>query len=328
MGVDVLCVGQAGLDAIIGGVDLADFAVTEREFTPAKGGVYISTGGDSANESAVLIKLGIKAGIVAEVKDDPVGRLVRDILIDKGVDTTFLVVSPRAEVDSVPNLVFVMPDASRKFLGMDIDKKRLKQIPFDESVLDNIKVLSLASMGAEPFIEDEGIEFVRRITKRAKDAGAVVCADVLATRWRVDPRVYPELFEYIDYLFPNDYEAMALTGADTIEEAADIFLSTGLGTVIIKTGKKGCYVKTKDGRSFTVPTYTALKAIDTTGAGDNFAAGFICGICEGKDLVECCRIGHATASIAVTEYTTTKGVQSREQVAEVMEKYDPEKTGS
>lgn len=319
MDIDVLCVGQAGLDAIIGGVDLADFAATEREFTPAKDGVFVSTGGDSANESAVLVKLGIKAGIVAEVKDDPVGRLVRDILIDKGIDTTFLAVTPRAEIDSVPNLVFVMPDASRKFLGMDIDRKRLKQIPFDEGVLDHIKVLSLASLGAEPFIEDEGIAFIKRITKRAKDAGAVVCADVLVTRWRVDPRVYPEIFTHIDYLFPNDYEAMALTGTKTIEEAADIFLSTGLGTVIVKTGSKGCYVKTKNGVSFTVPAYTIRKAVDTTGAGDNFAAGFICGICEGRELIECCRIGHAAASIAVATYGTTRGVQSREQVAAVME---------
>lgn len=322
MDLDVLCVGQVGLDAIIGGADLKDFAETDREATTVSG-VFISTGGDTANESAVLIRLGIKAGIVSEIKDDVVGRLVRDILIDKGVDTTFLVISPRTEIESVPNLVFVMPDASRKFMGMAVDKQRLRQIPFDESILDKIKVLSLASMGAEPFIYDEGIEFVKRITKRAKDAGAFVCADVLATKWRADPRKYPELFENIDFLFPNDYEALALTETKTIEEAADVFLSTGLGTVIIKTGKKGCYVKTKDGEEFTVPTYTALKAIDTTGAGDNFAAGFICGLCEGKNLIECCKIGHATASIAVTAYGTTRGVKSREQVADVMVKYDP-----
>ena len=325
MGIDVLCVGQVGLDAIIGGADLADFAVTEREFTVITGGVFISTGGDAANEAAVLVRLGKKSGIVAEIKDDVVGRLVRDILIDKGVDTGFLVTSPRAEVDSVPNLVFVMPDASRKFMGMIVEREYLKQIPFDESVLDTIKVLSLASLGVEPFVYDEGIEYIKRITKRAKDAGAVVCADVMATSWRTDPKVYPEIYANIDYLFPNDYEALALTGTDTIEDAADAFLSTGLGTVIIKTGKRGCYVKTKDGESFTVPTYNELKAIDTTGAGDNFAAGFICGIVEGKDLLECCKIGHATASLAVTAYGTTTGVKSREQVAEVMVMYDPDR---
>ena len=322
MDLDVLCVGQAGLDAIIGGADLMDFATTTREATVVTGGIYISTGGDSANESAVLVKLGWKAGIVSEVKDDVVGRLVRDILIDKGVDSTYLVVTPRAAVDSVPNLVFVMPDASRKFLGMRVERQKLLEIPFDENILDNIKVLSLASLGAEPLVGEEGISYIRRITKRAKEAGAFVCADVLATEWKVDPRAYPEMFEYIDFLFPNDYEALSLTGAETIEEAADIFLATGLGTIIIKTGKEGCYVKTKDGESFTVPTYTALKAIDTTGAGDNFAAGFISGLCEGKSLYDCCKIGHATASISVTSYGTTTGVQSRAQVQEVMDRYD------
>ena len=322
MDIDVLCVGQAGLDAVIGGADLDDFAKTTREATRVTGGVFLSTGGDAANESAVLVKLGWKAGIVTEVFDDVVGRLVRDILIDKGVDTTFLKVSPRGAQDSVPNLVFVMPDASRKFLGMRIERKKLQEIPFDESILDSVKVLSLASMGAEPLVGDEGIQFIRRITKRAKKAGAYVTADVLATEWRVDPRVHPELFEYIDFLFPNDYEALSLTDAPDIETAADIFLAAGLGTIIIKTGKKGCYVKTKTGESFNVPTYTELKAIDTTGAGDNFAAGFISGLCEGKSLYDCCKLGHATASISVTAYGTTSGVQSREQVEEVMRRYD------
>lgn len=324
MNLDVLCIGQVGLDMIIGGVDLDDFAATDREFSQAEG-VFISTGGDSANESAVLVRLGIKAGIVAEVKDDVVGRLVKDILTDKGVDVSRLVVSERDTVDSVPNLVFVQKDASRKFLGMATERHRLKQIPFDESDVEKVKVISLASMGYEPFVGEEGIEYIVRLTKRAKAAGTIVCADVMATAFPVDPRKYPQIYENIDYLFPNDYEAMELTGTKTVEEAADVFLATGLGCVIIKTGKKGCYVKTKDGKSFNVPTYNELKAIDTTGAGDNFAAGFICGLVEDQTLEECCKIGHATASISVTSYGTTTGVKSREQVAEVMKKYDPNK---
>lgn len=322
MALDVLCVGQVGLDVIIGGADLDDFAKTDRESTQCEG-VFVSTGGDSANESAVLVRLGKKAGVVSEVKDDVVGRLVKDILTDKGVDVSRIVVSERDAVDSVPNLVFVQKDASRKFLGARIKRTRLKQIPFDESDVEKVKVLSLASLGWEPFVDEEGVEFIVRLTKRAKAAGTIVCADVMATPFRVDPRKYPEIYENVDYLFPNDYEAMALTDTKTVEDAADIFLATGLGCVIIKTGKKGCFVKTKDGKSFNVPTYNALKAIDTTGAGDNFAAGFICGLVEDKPLEECCKIGHATASISVTSYGTTTGVKSREQVAEVMEKYDP-----
>lgn len=322
MNLDVLCVGQAGLDAIIGGADLHDFAETDREATRVTGGIFISTGGDAANEAAVLVKLGWKAGIVAEVYDDVVGRLVKDILFDKGVDISFLTVSERGAVDSVPNLVFVMPDASRKFLGMSMEREGRIDLPFDEGILKNIKVLSLASMGGAPLVGEDGIKYIRRITKTAKEAGAFVCADVLATEWRVDPRVHPEMFEYIDFLFPNDYEALSLTGAQTIEEAADAFLLAGVGTVIVKTGKEGCFVKTKDGECFTVPTYTELKAIDTTGAGDNFAAGFISGLCEGKDLYDCCKFGHATASVSVTAYTTTAGVQSREQIEDVMRKYD------
>ena len=65
---------------------------------------------------------------------------------------------------------------------------------------------------------------------------------------------------------------------------------------------------------FIVPGYPRSNCIDTTGAGDNFASGFICGLLEGKSLKECAELANCAASVAVEAVGATDGVRSREQV--------------
>ena len=97
---------------------------------------------------------------------------------------------------------------------------------------------------------------------------------------------------------------------------ADYFLSCGIKNVVIKAGKQGCFFKNQL-ESFTVPAFS-VKAVDTTGAGDNFASGFITALLEGKNHRECCRFAHAVAAIAVESVGANVGVKSRGQVEEFL----------
>ncbi|MDR1438947.1 MAG: PfkB family carbohydrate kinase, partial [Clostridiales bacterium] len=90
------------------------------------------------------------------------------------------------------------------------------------------------------------------------------------------------------------------------------FLDCGIGNVIVKTGKSGCFFKSRK-ESFAMPAYD-VPAVDTTGAGDNFASGFIAALLDGKDHMECCRYGHAVAGVSVQTVGANTGVRSREQV--------------
>ncbi len=89
-----------------------------------------------------------------------------------------------------------------------------------------------------------------------------------------------------------------LTGKETLDEIADCFLACGVKTVVIKTGKDGCFIKRGD-MTMKVPAVAGITAIDTIGAGDNFASGFIAALLEGKNLRECARFANATAAISV-----------------------------
>ncbi|MGM4901360.1 carbohydrate kinase family protein, partial [Escherichia coli] len=121
--------------------------------------------------------------------------------------------------------------------------------------------------------------------------------------------------------FPNYAEAKLLTGKETLDEIADCFLACGVKTVVIKTGKDGCFIKRGD-MTMKVPAVAGITAIDTIGAGDNFASGFIAALLEGKNLRECARFANATAAISVLSVGATTGVKNRKLVEQLLEEYE------
>ena len=84
---------------------------------------------------------------------------------------------------------------------------------------------------------------------------------------------------------------MLLTGADSVEEAAELLKRTGVGNVIIKCGKRGCYIRT-DVEKYWIQAEQNVNCIDTTGAGDSFAAGFLNALLDGKSVDECAKEGN------------------------------------
>ena len=92
----------------------------------------------------------------------------------------------------------------------------------------------------------------------------------------------------------------------------------GIQTVLIKIGKDGVFVKNRE--SSRVYPAIGKKVVDTTGAGD-FAAGFITGLVEGKELSGCVELAAATAGVAIQSVGATTGVTGRSQVEEHLQKY-------
>ena len=96
---------------------------------------------------------------------------------------------------------------------------------------------------------------------------------------------------------------MVLTGESDPYKSAERFLEHGAKAVIIKCGKRGCIYKSA-AEAFEVPAYQGANVIDTTGAGDSFAAGFMYGLSKGLSPKECCRYGCAVASVVVEHMGT------------------------
>ena len=126
--------------------------------------------------------------------------------------------------------------------------------------------------------------------------------------------------QYVDYFFPNYDEACLMTGEKDETKVADKLFSYGIKNVVMKIGTRGCYIRNKDGVMI-VPACKGITAVDTIGAGDNFASGFIAALLQGKDIKECGEYANCTAAIAVQHPGATSGVQNRQMVEDMLKKY-------
>jgi ribokinase len=106
-------------------------------------------------------------------------------------------------------------------------------------------------------------------------------------------------------MFPNSIELKLLTGQD-YKEGVKTFIELGVDVVAVKLGGQGCYVT--DGKeSYLIEPYI-VDAVDTTGAGDAFCAGFLYGLIKRKDLYECGRLGNFVASRCISKVGARTGL--------------------
>jgi sugar/nucleoside kinase (ribokinase family) len=123
---------------------------------------------------------------------------------------------------------------------------------------------------------------------------------------------------HLDYFVPSLAEARALTGLDEPEEVARALLDHGVGTVGLKMGADGCLVMTCAGDSLRMPAFE-VQAVDATGAGDAFAAGFIAGVWKEWSLEKTARLANAVGALCVTGVGATGGVRSLPETLTFME---------
>lgn len=290
---DVVCIGQAVLDCIVRG----------REENPHRKRVYraesitLNTGGDAVNESIVLAGLGRRVRLVCGLGDDPAGRLILDEVRRRGVDTEKVTVSGKL-CTPVANLM-VEKNGSRS--SVNSSATMLEGYTPEAEVVKEARVVSLASLFRAPLDQRE---VICDLVRAAKAEGAIVCADTKLPTWRqVDLRDLEEVLPLIDYLFPNENEGAYYTGEKEYRAMARRICEMGVKHVVIKAGEKGC-VACAGGECFEMGS-RAVQAVDSTGAGDSFVAGFISALLDGRSFYECCERGTDCAARCVRQVGTT-----------------------
>lgn len=302
---DVICVGPVVVDLPLQPVDRGIFDVPSYPVDQ----IQMTVGGDAINESVILHRLGRKTSLISMTGDDLAGNFIRSTAEKEGVDTSGLRI--RDDVVTSINVGLVAPDGERTFVtnrNGSLWKMNLDDVDLD--AIQNAKILSLASIFNSPGLDGPSMV---KIAQKARREGMTVCADIVAPRVGETLADIQETLSYLDYFFPNYEEASNLTGERDLDRIADRLLDCGVGNVIIKTGSKGCFVKNSS-EAFSVPAVPGIQAIDTIGAGDNFAAGFISALLDGKSLQDCARFANATASLSVQAIGATEGVKNRNQV--------------
>lgn len=311
---DVICVGAAIVDIPLQPVSKDIF---ETESYPLEQ-ISMTIGGDAINEATIISRLGHKTALMSRLGNDAVGRFILEACEKNGIDAQSIRLDP--DVDTSINVGLVTDDGERTFVtnrNGSLWKTTIDDVDF--SRFPEARLLSLASIFNNPLLDGAALT---RIFEEAKAQEMIICADMIKPRLGEKLDDISEALSYVDYFFPNCEEAELMTGEAELEAIAQKFLDCGVKHVVIKTGKRGCYLATADGKRIGIPAVKGVKAIDTIGAGDNFVSGFISAILEGQDLVSCARFANATASVSVESIGATTGVTSREQVEERLENYD------
>ena len=310
---DVVCVGAAIVDIPLQPVSKNIF---DCESYPLEQ-ISMTIGGDAINEATVLSRLGHKVGLVSMVGHDAVGNFILEHCEKNGINTEGMKV--RDGIDTSINIGLVTADGERTFVSNrngSLWKESIEDIDIENTT--RARVLSYGSFFNNPRLDNRALV---EIFDKAKEAGMVICADMIKPRLGETLDDVAEALSYVDYFFPNNDEARLMTGEQEIPKVAEKILSYGVKCVVIKSGKDGVFIKQKNGEAFIVPAMKGITAIDTIGAGDNFAAGFISGLLENRSLRECAEYGNVTASLAIQSIGATTGVKNREMWDRQMEEY-------
>lgn len=303
---DVVCAGFGCVDVLLEGLPTGVTAEQLGADMVKVRSVTISPGGDALNEATVLAKLSDRVKLICAVGDDDARGVIENRGRQIGFDVSHL--NRTQSGRTLLSVVLMHDDGQHTFLSTGMFEQASYELDFEQ--LKDGKVVSLASMFVPPFHDPRT---VIRAAKTAKEAGAIVCADCGFPRFGVLHEEFLPVFQYVDFFFPNEDEAIGMTRAATPEEAAQKLYDYGVKNVVVKVGKRGSILHNAEGQFF-IPAYSHIKAVDTTGAGDNFAAGFIHALLQGKKPLECCKFATGVSAIAVQSIGASVGVQSLEQV--------------
>lgn len=270
----------------------------------------ISCGGDALNAAVSLSKLGEHVTIAGRIADDMNGSIIRGICKANQISLDGVTVD--SEFPTAVSFALIDKTGERHFLSnKDIFSKFCSRDVSDELILENDAVY-LGSAMSFPQMNGNGI---RDLFSRAHKYGkltamdAAIDDDITSDDWLEELR--PALSE-TDIFFPSYAEATAITGLDTPEAIAGKFRDTGVKVFGIKLGAEGCYV-TDFRTEKRIPGIPNVNVVDTTGAGDSFFAGFLCGIAHQMDPFESAAFAGVVAAKNIEKIGGTEGVPNFEE---------------
>ena len=301
MNPDLVCIGMALVDSIIRGFDPEP--VSASGFRAASG--TLNVGGEAVNEAVAAAKLGMKTRILCALGEDPAGEMVTGFLRRSGVDTASVVPSPMTPVTTM----FVRDDGTRQSITNEAHRYNFHPERY-LSAFTSARAVILGSLFRAPFDDPD---IIHAVVSAAKSAGLLVVADTKLPNFRkLALSDLSDSLPLMDYITPNEDEARFFSGKNEPESMADVFLDAGVANVVIKLGSKGCLLKNRD-RMIRLPGLE-IRAVDATGAGDNFVAGFVSELLRGTPVPRALRFANACGAVCTTEVGASAALKNREQV--------------
>jgi len=256
------------------------------------------SGGSAANTLAGLAMLGQKCAFVGQVADDALGHSFAEDIRKTGIDFN----SPVRSDDPATArcLIFVTPDAQRTmntFLGA---AQYLPASAIDKGMIEKADILYLEGYLWDPAEPRAAMRRAIDYAKSARNQVALTLSDAFVIdRYRDD---FNALLDegLIDILFANEVEICSLTQNDDFDTSVNI-VAPKVKILTVTRGENGA-IAVKDGVRSEVAAQPIETLVDTTGAGDLFAAGFLSGLSQNKSIDQCLTMGAICAAEIISHY--------------------------
>lgn len=257
----------------------------------------LSLGGSAANTIRAMARLGTSVGFIGKVGLDSTGDFFEQALENLGIAPVIF----RGTEPSGRCLALVSPDGERTmvtYLGAALEMKAAEILP---EIFKDYDCLYVEGY----LVQDHTL--IESAIRTAKECGLKIAIDLASFNVVEENKEFLHriVAEYVDILFANEDEAKAFTGEEEPVNALQK-ISEMCELSIVKIGTRGALIK-RGSEVMHVGIMAAAKRVDTTGAGDFYAAGFMSGLCKGLSLRQCGTIGAIAAGKVIEVVGTTFG---------------------
>ena len=242
--------------------------------------LVMTTGGSVSNSTLALQKLGIPIGFIGKVGSDHYGKFYLEEMNNYGVNLHL----SYEQMFSGTALCLITPDGERTFTTYLGAAASMRKSDLNKAVLEQYSLLYVEGY----LIQNH--ELIENALSMAKSLGLKTALDLASYNVvEAEKDFLTELVEkYVDILFANEEEAIAFTGKKP--EEALFVMSEKVDIAVVKEGSKGAWIK-QGNAVIHVPCHKVINPVDTTAAGDYYAAGFLAGLSQGEDLETCAKMG-------------------------------------
>ncbi|MFC4803070.1 sugar kinase [Neobacillus sp. GCM10023253] len=289
-------------------MDVITFGETMVLLNPSKAGPlrYVSKfektiGGAESNVAIALARLGHRVSWASRLGEDEFGLYIRNFIRGEGVDTSLVTFDPAS-----PTGVFFKErqdgrDPKVNYFRAGSAASRMGKAHLQESEIAKAKILHIS--GITPALSSSCRELVYHAIDAAKRNKVTIVFDpnIRLKLWTKEEarEVLIDIAGKCDIVLPGIEEGLILTGEKTPEKIAEGLIKNGSKAVVVKLGDTGAYYNDGDKQEY-VDGYRVEKVVDTVGAGDGFAAGFISGLLRGWSYRNAVSLGNRVGASAVT----------------------------
>lgn len=325
---DVLGIGNAIVDVLSrsddaflnrhglakGSMRLVDEPAAEALYAEMGPGVEIS-GGSAANTIAGLASFGAAAAFIGKVRDDQLGSVFAHDIRAHGVEYT---TSPAtAGAATARCLILVTPDGERTmntFLGASVG---LMPADIDPQLVERAAVTYLEGYLWDPENAKQAFLKAAELARAAGNRVALTLSDAFCVERHRDSFLQL-LREKVDILFANEAEITSLYQVSSFDEALAA-IRRDCPLAVLTRSEKGCVIAEKGADPIAVPAHPVDRVVDTTGAGDLFAAGFLYGFTQGRPHAESGALGALAASEVISHVGARPQQSLRDLAGRVLE---------